>query len=148
MLMIWALRIAIAVVLIFALRKGDEPERLVALVIAFASVLDVLNHAAFGDPAFFAVNPGHLVIDAWAMIALVWVALRANRGWPLWASSAQIIIMLGHFAKIVDLSLVRYGYFAMTQLPTNIQVVALFLGTAAHIRREERVGRYHAWRLA
>ncbi|MFM2370919.1 MAG: hypothetical protein RIS85_641 [Pseudomonadota bacterium] len=148
MMMIWALRIAIAAVLIFAFRKGGEPERMIAVVIVSASVLDMLNHVLFGDPAFFAVNPGHVVIDTWAMIAMVWVALRANRGWPMWASSAQIIILLGHFAKIVDLSLVRYGYFAMTQLPTNIQVVALFLGTAAHIRREERIGRYHAWRLA
>jgi hypothetical protein len=55
--------------------------------------------------------------------------------------------MVAHAAKLTDLSLVRYGYFAMTQLPVIIQTVALFAGTVAHIRRTERIGRYHAWRL-
>lgn len=145
-MLIWTFRLAIAAVVFFAFRKGGEPERLVAAVLVATTVLDLGNHAMFGEPAFFAVNPGHLVIDVWAMTALMWVALRANRGWPMWVSAAQIIVVLGHMSKIIELSLVRYGYFAMTQMPLNIQAIALLLGTAAHVRREERVGRYHAWR--
>ncbi|MDT0507316.1 hypothetical protein [Novosphingobium sp. MMS21-SN21R] len=145
--LIWVFRLAIAAVLAFTFRKGGEPERLVASVLATTTLVDLVNHAMFGEPAFFAVNPGHLVIDSWAMIALLWIALRANRGWPLLVSAAQIIVVLGHLSKIVELSLVRYGYFAMTQMPLNIQLAALLLGTVAHVRREELVGRYHSWRL-
>ncbi|ABD25685.1 hypothetical protein Saro_1240 [Novosphingobium aromaticivorans DSM 12444] len=148
MFLIWLLRLSILAVLAFAARKGGEPERLVALVLISTSVLDVFNHSMFGQPAFFALDPGHVVIDTWAMIALLWVALQANRGWPIWACAAQIIVVLGHVAKIIDLSLVRYGYFAMTQMPMSIQAVAIFGGTLAHVRREERIGRYHAWRFA
>lgn len=148
MILIWTLRL-LAVAIVFAtFRKGGEPEKLVAVVLTATTGLDLVNHAMFGDPVFFAVNPGHLVIDIWAMIALLWVALRANRGWPLWVSAAQILVVLGHTSKIIDLSLVRYGYFAMTQLPISIQVCALLLGTLAHMRREVQIGRYHAWRLA
>ncbi|MFN3457084.1 MAG: hypothetical protein ACK4UL_04605 [Novosphingobium meiothermophilum] len=148
MTVIWALRILTAAILAFALRKGDEPERLVAAILIATIVLDILNHAMFGFTEFFVVNPGHLVIDGWGALALLWVALRANRGWPMLVSAAQIIVVLGHLAKIIDLSLVRFGYFAMTQLPIAIQAMALFAGTWAHMRREERIGRYRGWRLA
>ncbi|MBA4354189.1 MAG: hypothetical protein C0409_05805 [Novosphingobium sp.] len=147
MTLIWTFRLVIAVIVLFAFRKGGEPEKLVAAVLVTTSALDLGNHAMFGEPAFFAVNPGHLVIDTWAMIALMWIALRANRGWPLWVSAAQIIVVLGHLSKIIELSLVRYGYFAMTQMPLNIQAIVLMLGTAAHIRRTELIGHYHSWRL-
>lgn len=147
MMFIWTLRIAIAAIAIFAFRKGGEPERLVAAVLLAAAGLDVFNHILFGEPAFFLVNPGHLVIDAWSMIALMWVALRANRAWPMWVSAAQIIVVLGHVSKIVELSLVRFGYYAMTQVPLNVQAAALLIGTIAHMRRQERIGNYNAWRL-
>lgn len=147
-MLIWTLRLIAVAIVLASLRKGGEPEKLVAAVLIATAVLDLVNHAMFGNPVFFAVNPGHLVIDIWAMIALLWVALRANRGWPLWVSAAQIIVVLGHTSKIIDLSLVRFGYFAMTQLPISIQVCALLLGTATHVRREQLIGRYHAWRLA
>lgn len=147
-MLIWTLRLIAVAIVLASLRKGGEPEKLVAAVLIATAGLDLVNHAMFGNPVFFAVNPGHLVIDIWAMIALLWVALRANRGWPLWVSAAQIIVVLGHTSKIIDLSLVRFGYFAMTQLPISIQVCALLLGTATHMRREQLIGRYHAWRLA
>lgn len=147
MMLIWTLRIAIAAIAIFAFRKGGEPERLVAAVLLAAAGLDVFNHILFGEPAFYLVNPGHLVIDVWSMIALMWIALRANRAWPMWVSAAQIIVVLGHVSKIVELSLVRYGYYAMTQVPLNVQAAALLIGTIAHMRRQERIGNYNAWRL-
>ncbi|WP_372730649.1 hypothetical protein [Novosphingobium sp.] len=147
MILIWTLRIAIAAIAILAFRKGGEPERLVAAVLISAAILDVFNHTLFGQPVFFLVNPGHFVIDVWSMVALMWVALRANRAWPMWVSAAQIIVVLGHVSKIVELSLVRYGYYAMTQVPLNVQAVALLAGTVAHVRRQERIGQYNAWRL-
>lgn len=147
MVLIWSLRLLMAAVVVYAFRKGGEPERLVAMVLVTTAGLDLINHAVFGVTEFFSVDPGHLVIDSWAMIVFLAIALRANRGWPLVVSAAQIIVVLGHASKIIELSLVRYGYFAMTQMPLNIQVVALLLGTVAHSRREEQVGRYHAWRL-
>lgn len=147
MVLIWLYRTVFAATVLFALRKGGEPERLVTTILIATVLLDLLNHAVFGMPAFFSVDPGHLVIDSWAMIALLWVALRANRGWPMWVCSAQIIVVLAHMSKLIDLSLVRYGYFVMTQMPIFIQAAALLVGTIAHLRREERIGHYHAWRL-
>ena len=141
-------RILLLIVVLFALRKGEEPERLVALILTAAFLLDLGNHAAFGDPAWFAVNPGHVVIDTWAFVALMWVALRANRGWPLWASAAQVIVIMAHIAKLWDPAMVRKAYWAMTQMPLILQLVVLALGTLAHVARSRRIGWYHSWRLS
>lgn len=145
--LIWMYRFLVFAVLLFALRKGEEPERLVSSIMIAAVVLDIVNHLIFGNPTFYAVNPGHIVIDTWALTAMLWVALRANRGWPMWVCAAQIIVVLSHLAKLTELSLVRFGYYAMAELPLPIQATALLLGTIAHSRRSERIGRYHAWRL-
>lgn len=132
---------------LFAARKGGEPERLVAIVLLTTFLLDVVNHALFGDPAWFMVNPGHVVIDTWAFLTLLWVALYANRGWPLWVSASQVLVILAHIAKLSEVDMVRRAYWTMTQMPFVFQLAVLAIGTMAHVRRQRRIGRYHAWRL-
>lgn len=134
--------------LLFALRRGEQPERLVAVLLVTGVLVDRLNHALFGEPAWFTINPGHLVIDFWSFVALLWVALRANRGWPLWVCALQVIVLLGHIAKLWDLNVVRRAYWVMTQLPLFLQMLAVVIGTRAHTRRARRIGWYHSWRLA
>lgn len=144
---VWILRIALIATALFAAHKGGEPERLVATVLASTFVLDVGNHGLFGDPAWYTVNPGHLVIDSWAFLTLLWVALYANRGWPLWVSASQVLVILGHVAKLWEPEMVRRAYWTMTQIPFLFQLVVLAIGTAAHMQRQRRIGRYHSWRL-
>lgn len=147
MLLNFAPRILLLAVVIFAFRKGAEPERLVGVILTATFLLDLGNHALFGDPAWFAINPGHVVIDVWAFLALMWVALRANRGWPLCVSAGQMIVVLAHLAKLWEPSMVRKAYWGMTQMPFVLQLVVLALGTSAHIARARRIGWYHSWRL-
>lgn len=148
MLSLWIPRLALFATVFFVARRGGEPEKLVAAVLFATFGLDVLNHAWFGDPGWFAVNPGHLVIDGWAFITLLWVALRANRGWPLWVGSCQVIVVIGHAAKIWEVETVRWAYWAMTQIPFVFQLALLAIGTIAHVARQQRIGAYHAWRLS
>lgn len=131
---------------VLALRTGDEPEQLTALVLTTALFADSINHWLFGTPNFFAINPGHLVIDGWELVVLTWVALYANRGWPLWVGALQMIVVAGHFAKLFDVSAVRRGYWVMISIPSYVQLVVLWLGLAAHVRRVRQIGAYAAWR--
>lgn len=147
MLSLWLPRILLAFAVVFAARKGGEPEQSVAAILLATFALDVANHAIFGDPAWFAVNPGHLVIDLWAFIILLWVAVRANRAWPLAVSAAQALVVLGHVAKLWELAMVRKAYWVMTQVPFSLQLLVLIFGTAAHMQRSRRLGDYHGWRL-
>jgi len=109
-------------------------------------VFDIANHLIFGDPTWFEVNPGHFVIDLWAFLTMTWVALKANRGWPLWISATQLIVVIAHFAKLFEIDEARRSYWVMTQVPAVVQLVVLIIGTYAHVSRQRRIGRYAAWR--
>lgn len=80
------------------------------------------------------------------LVGLSWIAIRANRGWPLWACAAQLIVMLGHLAKLFEVRDTFRGYWAMTQVPFLMQLAVLLVGTAAHVARQRIVGRYPSWR--
>jgi len=148
MLFVWLSRLLLCLAILFAARKGDEPERLVAIILVASFVFDVPNHLIFGDPTWFEVNPGHFVIDVWALLTFTWVALRANRGWPLWISATQLIVVMAHFAKLLEIDEARRSYWILTVVPGLLQLCGLIIGTWAHDARQRRIGRYSAWRPA
>ena len=147
-----AIEVILALTLFFgaafvAVARGGPPERLAAAIIIFWIMIDVSYHLVFGPSGFARVDPVHLVIDGGELIAIVWLALRANRMWPLWAAAAQLICVSGHIALFIEPGM-RRAYWAMTQLPPYIQVAALLLGAVAHARRFERIGPYRSWRFS
>jgi hypothetical protein len=130
----------------FALRKGDEPEQLTSLMLLTAVFADSVNHWLFGTPNYFTINPGHLVLDCWSLIVMVWVGLYANRGWPLWVAALQMIVVAGHLSKLFDISEIRRGYWVMIAVPGYFQLLVLWIGLVAHMRRIDRIGRHAPWR--
>jgi hypothetical protein len=146
MLFVWLFRFLLITSVGFAVRKGDEPERLVAIVFGTAFLIDFPNHFFFGDPTWFEVNPGHFVIDSWMLLTFTWVALKANRGWPLWISALQLIVVMAHVTKLFEIDEARRSYAVLTEAPGLIQYVTLIIGTYAHAARQGRIGPYAAWR--
>lgn len=144
----WITLLYLLVIVAYAMRRGDKPERLVGLILFASMVVDRLYHLLVEPSQFVTVDPAHLMIDGSTLAALLWIALRANRGWPLWACAAQNIVMLGHIAKVFELRDVYRGYWVMTQVPILVQMAFLAVGTLAHARRVRRIGSYPSWRLA
>jgi hypothetical protein len=128
-------------------RQGGPPERLAALVIIVWIIADAGYHLFFGPSGFNKVDPVHLVLDGGEFAAIMWLALNANRTWPLWAASAQLICVSGHIALLIEPHGMRRAYWAMTQLPQYIQLGALLIGASAHARRVRLMGRYRSWRV-
>jgi hypothetical protein len=128
--------------------RGGPPERIAAAVIAALFVVDIAYHLLFGPSGFEKVDPVHLVLDGAELAAITSLALRANRMWPLWAAAAGVICYSGHIAAFIEPGGMRRAYWAMTQIPPYIQLVALLIGVAAHTRRARRLGRYRSWRMA
>lgn len=131
-----------------AFQRGGPPEQFAAAVIVGWILTDAAYHVAFGPSGFDTVDPVHLVLDGAELAAIMGLALRANRMWPLWAAAAQVICYSGHIAAFIEPGGMRRAYWAMTQLPQYIQLLALVLGAAAHARRTRRIGRYRSWRAA
>jgi uncharacterized membrane protein len=109
---------------------------------------DVFYHLVFGPSGFDQVDPVHVVLDGGELVVIVWLALRANRMWPLWAAAAQLLCVSGHVAVLVSPQGMQRAYWALTQLPQYIQLIALVLGAVAHARRFERIGPYRSWRFS
>jgi hypothetical protein len=126
--------------------RGGPPERVAATIIVSWILLDVSYHLLFGPSGFEEVDPVHLVLDGAELVAITWLALRANRIWPLWAAAAQLICVSGHVAALVEPRGITQAYWAMTQIPPFIQIIALVSGAAAHARRMRRIGPYRSWR--
>lgn len=142
-----ALALVLAAV-VLAVARGGPPERLAAAIIVCWIIADVSYHLVFGPSGFDEVDPVHLVLDGGELVAIVWLALRANRMWPLWAAAAQLICVSGHVAIFISPEGMRRAYWAMTQLPPYIQLTALVLGAVAHARRLQRIGPYRSWRFS
>jgi hypothetical protein len=137
----------LAGVAFLAMARGGPPERLAAVIIVCWIVADLAYHLAFGPSGFREVDPVHLVLDGGELVAIVWLALRANRMWPLWAAAAQLICVSGHLALFAAPGMTQ-AYWAMTQLPQYVQLAALVLGALAHARRYARIGPYRSWRYS
>jgi len=125
---------------------GSIPERQGAAIIAAWYLADPSYHAIFGPPQFRFVDPSHVVMDTAETLALGYVALRANRMWPLWAAAAELTALSGHLALAINPVGLQRAYYAVTQLTIYPQLAALLLGTLAHRRRLRRTGPYRDWR--
>lgn len=130
----------------YALLRGGSPEKFAAKIVVLWLCTDVGYHLLFGPSGFIVVDPAHLVIDGAELAAITWLALRANRVWPIWAAAAQVMTFMGHIAALLDPGGMSQAYWAMTQLPPYIQLIALGCGIAFHDRRFRRIGNYRSWR--
>jgi hypothetical protein len=131
---------------VIAWKRGGPPERFATAIIVTWIAADASYHLMFGPSGFDRVDPVHLVLDGAMLGAIVWLALRANRVWPLFAAAAQLMCFSSHIAVMITPEGARRAYWAMSQLPQYIQLTALLAGAAAHARRERLIGPYRSWR--
>lgn len=115
-------------------------------IIAIWVVVDQCYHLLVAPPIFSHLDLFHVVVDGIAFLGMLRLALAANRIWPLWMAAAQLVVLLGHFAALTMPDGMQRAYWAMTQLPIAIQIVALALGILCHQFRLRRIGAYSDWR--
>ena len=130
-----------------AYSRGGPPERFAAVLLAGLVLADTVYHLLFGPSGFDRVDPWHVFLDVTVLGLVVWIALRANRVWPLFVAAAQLLSVTGHIAVLLEPDGMRRAYWAMTQLPQYIQLTALLAGAWAHARRERLIGPYRSWRV-
>jgi hypothetical protein len=132
----------------YSLWRGGEPERIAAKIVIVWILTDVGYHLLFGPSGFVVVDPAHLVIDGGELVAITWLALRANRIWPIWAAAAQVMTFSGHIVVLIAPGGVNRAYWAMTQIPPYVQLLAMVCGAVFHAHRYRRIGPYRSWRLS
>jgi hypothetical protein len=128
----------------FAFARGGAPERWGALVVVTMTAIQV-GSAFFHHQKFHSVDLGSVVVDAYGVIGFGAIALYAQRAWPIWATSLQILSLSSHFARQADEGVSPMVYAIMKSSPTFFVLVALLAGTVAHRRRLRVYGKDPGW---
>ncbi|MDK2768465.1 MAG: hypothetical protein KYX69_12195 [Sphingomonas sp.] len=128
----------------FAVWKGGAPERIAAGLYWTAWLATLLaNPVAMNR--WRTIEIGYLLIDLCLLVALTLLALRANRHWPMAAASLQLIIVIGHFAKALDPTLLGSAYAIMSVFWPYLQLIILAVGTRVYWRRVRIQGAAASW---
>ncbi|SEH14953.1 hypothetical protein SAMN05428974_1315 [Sphingopyxis sp. YR583] len=130
------LRIAIFLILLvgtcaYALWRGGAPERIAAgamLAACFGSAL-VRSDA---DLRFSQMEVGIFLIDLLLLAVLFGVALRADRGWPIFVTALHLATVGAHAVKLIQPDIIRVTYVVMVTAWSWPMVIALAVGTFRH----------------
>jgi hypothetical protein len=117
-----------------AFTLGGVPERLVGLILVLASVLSILVKRPL-QSNFTQPDMAMLLVDFVATIAIVSVALRANRIWPLWVSALMLQQVLGHVLKMAQPDLFPWLYWLVSTFWGFPVQTILMIATISHWRR-------------
>lgn len=128
--------ILLAVVALYAVKKGGGPEHGIAAILVTMSLADPLYHSAFGlTSQLETVDLGHLIIDLTAFVGILFIALRANRLWTLLAASTQLLSLMSHLLRVLNFDMNGLIYAIITRAPSYLLIALLALGTYAQSRR-------------
>lgn len=129
----------------YALIRGGVPERIVAAIFLCAGPATYVALWAQPEQAFQSVEMTVLLIDTAMLVALVALAISANRYWPIWIASLQSIIVAVHGVKAFDPTLVAWTYAVASGKLAYPQLALLALGTWRHRRRQTETGTDNSW---
>ena len=114
--------------LAYAVLFGDWPERWGAAIFAVAWLLTQISIAGFA-PRLTEVNPYVALVDLMLFVALVVLALRCDRYWPVWAASFQIPSLIVTTLTIIGANSDMRVYMNGTAVWAWLQLIALTLAT-------------------
>jgi len=128
---------SLSIVSFACFRWGEEPEKAVAGMFVAAAIATPLVRSAIAF-RYKEVEVGVLLVDACLLAGLVWIAVRADRWWPLCVTALQLLTFLSHVGKVVNPSLWRYGYQLMATWAAWPMVSILAVGVLRCRLRKRR----------
>ena len=124
----WISLAALMITVATALWRGGWPERVAAVAMAAAWAGTGLVHNGL---QMWGVQEGVMVVDSLLLAALLYVALKSDRWWPLWACAFHGLNVVLHFAVMADSKIWGAAYFRASSVFSYLAILALFLGALA-----------------
>lgn len=119
----------------YALVEGGPPERLAAALQIVAFVVDDVVHRLVEHQGYATLALESWAIDITLLIALVILACRSTRFWPLYIAGWQGAAIIGHAAKFLDPAMRPFSYAFETQVWGYPMLVVTAIGAARHQQR-------------
>ena len=130
----------------YAIWRGGAPERIVGASMLVAYVATLFSHSDFAG-RFTEVELGVLVIDAWLLMVLTYVTLKADRFLPIVVSGLHLATLGSHAVRMVDPSIISVTYAVLLSMWSYPMVVFLAVGTWRHQARLRTIGYDRDWSL-
>ncbi|MEM1053876.1 MAG: hypothetical protein AAGI28_17470 [Pseudomonadota bacterium] len=132
-----------------ALAWGAGPERLIATTwLVFFEILPKLYRAVWSEGyQLEQVDLFYAAMDGIAAAVWIFVALYANRNYPLVIAAMQLLVMAAHLARGLIETISPVAYATMMIAPGWFQLLILATGLTRHVLRQRRYGPYREWRL-
>lgn len=128
---------------------GRSPERIAGTTLLAMPFGEVAYHLVFDQVVtFIHTDVGHAAMQVFFALPFLALALFANRSYPLWLASFQLIAVLSHMVRGFLPPEGGTAYHIMTVGPSYGMIAALAIGLTAHIRRTRRFGPYRSWRAS
>lgn len=128
----------------YSLVRGGAPERIgsTTLLIGFVLTAVVMPD---GSARFGTLEIGVLLVDLLCLAAFGWIALRADRYWPLWVAALQFLTVAAHGVKMTDPDMLRRAYAFLIVIWSYPMVFLVMIGAWRHGRRVTHFGRDESW---
>lgn len=117
-----------------ATHRGGAPERIVGLALLGAALATSLIPFEDGQ-TFYGVNWYALYIDGVLLTILLLIAARADRYWPLWLASLQVVTIGIHGVRVYDPFFLPIVYARLVGEIAYPMLAILLAGTLRHSRR-------------
>ena len=124
---------------------GDSPERAGALIIFSQVVVIVIGHKLFAFH-YARFDPVSAIVDTAGLVGFCAIALFARRIWPLWVSSLQLIAVMAHVIRVLDIHIHPIAFAMISWAPSDLIPLILIGGTANHWRQKRKGGNLLPWR--
>jgi len=130
----------------FAIWRGGGPERAGATILLSGSIITVFALHSWGL-RYRSVETSAMIVDLAVLGLMIWLAIRANRFWPIGMSGLQILGIAGHILSITQSDLSPRVYNLVTALGIYPMLLLLGIGTRNHRRRLRAIGADRSWAI-
>lgn len=128
----------------YALWQGGAPERTGATIMV-ASFIPSAATVSSPVVSFEFLETGVLTIDVLCLAAVVALAIRAERFWPLWVAALQLLTVAAHGVKLVEPDMLRRAYAFLIVVWSYPMIAIIIAGTARHAARLRNFGSDASW---
>jgi len=119
----------------FALWRGGWPERVAGAGILVTAIAAPIVQQS---PFMADTDLGVFALDLGLFFVLLWVALRSDRWWPLFATAFMLLAVVTHLAVMLSSAIREFTYVTATTLWGYLVVYSLAFGLWEISRRRKR----------